>query len=156
MQAIAAVAISRHFSITETVSAGFFVSGVVLILSITGLLRWFTHVIPTPVVKGIQVGAGLSLVISAGTTLLQPLGWVTPSPADNLCWALFAFLALLATTGLRKVPYALVIFILGLFLMVWKAGPVAGPRLELWHPAVYVPSWASFKVGPRDPFVELY
>lgn len=48
MKAIAAVAISRHFTIAETVSAGFFVAVCVLIFSLTGLLRWFTRVIPTP------------------------------------------------------------------------------------------------------------
>ena len=46
---------------------------VVLVLRVTGLLRWATRVIPVPVIKGIQFGAGLSLVISAGTSLLRPL-----------------------------------------------------------------------------------
>ncbi|TGO57378.1 hypothetical protein BCON_0066g00270 [Botryotinia convoluta] len=150
MKAIAAVAISRNFSIEETVSAGYTVAGVVLILSATGLLRWFTRMIPTPVVKGIQVGAGLSLILSAGSSLLQPLGWTTPNTADNLIWALFAFIALLITQRLPKLPYALAIFLLGLVLSLYITGFSYLPSFRLWHPQIYVPSATSFKVGALD------
>lgn len=147
MKAIAAVAISRNFTIAETVSAGFLVSGVVLLFSITGLLRWFTRVIPTPVVKGIQVGAGLSLIISAGGSLLQPLGWTTPSWADNLIWAIFAFLGLLLTQHFSRFPYALVIFILGLIFSIILTGSEHLPSLRIWHPHFSAPSWSSFETG---------
>ncbi|KAM3075079.1 hypothetical protein ACMFMG_007463 [Clarireedia jacksonii] len=150
MKAIAAVAISRKFSVEETVSAGYTVAGVVLVLSITGLLRWFTNLIPTPVVKGIQVGAGLSLILSAGSSLLQPLGWTTPNAGDNLLWASFAFVILLITQKYPKLPYALAIFILGLLLSVYIAGPASLPSLGLWHPGIYIPSPASFKIGALD------
>ena len=122
-------------------------SGVVFIFSITGLLQWFTHVIPTPVVKGIQVGAGLSLVISAGTTLLQPLGWISPNWADNRLWALFAFLTLLVTQNFKKIPYALAIFLLGILFSIVLAGRGNLPDFKIWHPKIYVPSWTSFKVS---------
>lgn len=131
-------------------SAGFLVSGVVFVFSVTGLLRWFTHVIPTPVVKGIQVGAGLSLVLSAGSSLLQPLGWTSPSWADNLLWAIFAFITLLFTQGFPKVPYALLIFLLGLLFSVCLVEPGHLPAFKIWNPQVYVPSSASFKVGAID------
>jgi hypothetical protein len=135
---------------TETVSAGFFVSGVVLLFSITGMLQWFTHTIPIPVVKGIQVGAGLSLVISAGSSLLQPLGWTSPSWADNLLWALFAFLTLLLTQQFWRFPYALAMFMLAIILVLCVAGPHNLPSLTIWHPHILVPSWPDFKVGAVD------
>lgn len=150
MKAIAAVAIARKFSIEETVSAGFTTAGVVLIFSVTGILRWFTHVIPTPVVKGIQVGAGLSLVLSAGTSLLQPLGWTTPNAFDNLLWAIFAFLALLLTQKTTKVPYALLIFILGIILSLFITGLHNLPSFEIWHPRIYIPSLPAFKTGALE------
>jgi len=56
MKAIAAVAIARDFSVRENAAAGITVSVVVLILAVSGLLNWFSRVIPVPVVKGIQVG----------------------------------------------------------------------------------------------------
>jgi hypothetical protein len=131
-------------------SAGFTVSGVVLIFSITGMLRWFTRTIPIPVVKGIQVGAGLSLVLSAGSSLLQPLGWISPSWADNLFWSLFAFIVLLITQKTFRFPYALVIFILGVVLSLRIAGPNHLPTLRMWHPEVFVPSLEDFKTGSLD------
>jgi MFS superfamily sulfate permease-like transporter len=123
---------------------------VVLIFSVTGLLGWFTHVIPTPVVKGIQVGAGLSLVISAGTSLLQPLGWTTPNAADNFIWMIFAFLALLLTQRSPKVPYALLIFTLGLILSIFIAGRDNLPSFTFWEPHTFLPSWKDFGTGALD------
>jgi MFS superfamily sulfate permease-like transporter len=123
---------------------------VVFIFSVTGLLRWFTQAIPTPVVKGIQVGAGLSLVISAGTSLLRPLGWTSPNAADNLIWCILAFLALLSTQKLSRVPYALLVFLVGLVLSFFIAGLEDLPSFKIWHPHIYVPSWMEFKTGALD------
>ncbi|KAI9749050.1 MAG: hypothetical protein M4579_007021 [Chaenotheca gracillima] len=154
MKAIAAVAISRSMTRGETASAGLFVAGVVFLFSATGLLRWFTRVIPTPVVKGIQVGAGLSLILSAGSSLLQPLGWVRPSWADNLPWAIFAFVVLLLTTQFRRFPYALFIFILGVvfsfIVMATDHEKHHYPYLRVWHPSVQVPTPKEFRVGALD------
>lgn len=149
-QAIAAVAIARKFSVYETTSAGFTTSGFVFIFSVTGLLRWFTRAIPTPVVKGIQVGAGLSLVVSAGTSLLQPLGWIRPYAADNLIWAVFAYLALLLTLRFPRVPYALLIFILGIVLSILIAGSENLPSFKIWQPRTFLPSWVDFRTGALD------
>lgn len=151
-QAIAAVAISRHFTITQTTSAGLFVSLAVLLFSVTGLLSTFTRAIPIPVVKGIQVGAGLSLITSAGTTLLQPLGWTSPSWADNRLWALASFLALLftQTRRARPLPYALAIFISGIIFALIITAPSHLPHLQPWHPRTYIPSLADFKLGALD------
>jgi MFS superfamily sulfate permease-like transporter len=152
MKAIAAVAISRQFTIRETSAAGITVSAIVLLLSVTGLLEWFSKVIPIPVVKGIQVGAGLSLVLSAGTSLLAPLGWVSPSWADNYLWALFAFMLLLFTTAATRkwrVPYALLVFVLGLVLAGVRLTSgqhehFEAPRWNVWHPHTYIPAGKTF------------
>lgn len=154
MKAIAAVAIARRFSIGENMAAGMTVSIVVLVMSVSGLLEWFSSVIPVPVVKGIQVGAGLSLVLSAGTSLLGPLGWVSPGWEDNYLWALCAFFFLLFVTAVEKrrrgvlVPYALVVFLVGLLM----AGIQLGTRREdshvekphLWYPRIYIPRGKFF------------
>jgi hypothetical protein len=134
----------------ETVSAGFFVSGLVLLLSITGLLQWFTRTIPIPVIKGIQVGAGLSLILSAGNSLLQPLGWTSPSWADNLLWAVAAFLILLITQQYWRFPYAIAMFILAIILAICVTKPQNLPSLTIWHPHLWIPSWTEFKIGAVD------
>ncbi|KAG9244502.1 sulfate transporter-like protein [Calycina marina] len=149
MKAIAAVAISRDFSIEETTSAGFTTSAFVLLISATGMLQKFTKHIPIPVVKGIQVGAGLSLVVSAGTSLLQPLHWVHPR-ADNLCWAIFVFLAFLATGRVKSIPYAFVMFGIGVILAIVVAGRERLPHFSPWVPRAYVPSVKQFSTGALE------
>ena len=125
---------------------------VVLVLSVTGLLRWATRVIPVPVIKGIQFGAGLSLVISAGTSLLRPLPWVLGSPLDNRLWALAAFLALIATQRLPRFPYALIVFLVGVLLAVLTVllpgeGNDHLPGFGLWRPRAALPAWTADAVG---------
>jgi hypothetical protein len=145
MKAIAAVAIARGFTIWENMAAGMTVSAIVLVLSVTGLLNWFSRVIPIPVVKGIQVGAGLSLVLSAGSSLLQPLHWTGPTWADNYLWALLAFFFLLAATALGgsriHIPYALIIVILGLILggITLNQHDHGARHPSIWRPYIYVP-----------------
>lgn len=159
MKAIAAVAVARSFSIKETSGAGLFVAGVIGLASVTGLLKWAGRIVPIPIVKGIQVGAGLSLVLSAGSTLLQPLGWTSPSAGDNLIWALLAFLLLLATVstsksakGLSRIPYALLMFALGLIIALFAllrtgADNLTPSFISIWRPHTYLPSPADFRTG---------
>lgn len=110
-------------------------------MSVTGLLRWAVKVVPIPVVKGIQLGAGLSLIIGAGSSQLQPLSWLHPI-LDNRLWAVFAFLVLIATQRLQRFPYALVFFLLGLgFALIQVIDQNKSlPGFRLWHPHVIRPT----------------
>ncbi|KAJ6016312.1 hypothetical protein N7540_010903 [Penicillium herquei] len=151
MKAIAAVAIARSFSNGSIAAAGIFVGACILVFSLTGLLHWFANVIPIPVIKGIQVGAGLSLVISACGSILAPLGWISPSWADNRIWALAAFFALIVTNIYRRVPYALALFVLGLVLAVIRTALSGNlPGFEIWRPFVVIPGPHQWWVGAVD------
>ncbi|KXJ90900.1 hypothetical protein Micbo1qcDRAFT_147920 [Microdochium bolleyi] len=152
MKAIAAAAIASHTPLRETVAAGGLTAAAVLFLSVTGLLRWLTRIIPVPVIKGIQLGAGLSLVIAAGTSLLRPLTW--SNPFDNHLWAFAAFVGLLASQRLSRFPYALAIFAAGLFLAVLHIlRPDNGmprpklPEFRVWKPYFVLPSWTVEAAG---------
>ncbi|KAK0517398.1 hypothetical protein JMJ35_000553 [Cladonia borealis] len=154
MKAIAAVALARNFSKEEIASAGIFVAGAIGVLSLTGLVRWFTNRIPIPVVKGIQLGTGLSLILSAGN--LYPSS-ISSSSASllNAAVLLICFLALLASSAFRRIPYALIILLLGIifvgFTDLISDGPGAEgysiPHFKFWHPQAFVPSWYSFQKG---------
>lgn len=144
-QAIAAAAIASGSSLRETVAAGAWVSIAVLLLSATGLIGWLTRHIPVPVVKGIQMGAGLTLVVSAGTSLLRPLGWAAP-PLDNRLWALAAFLGLVATQRRPRFPYALLVTLVAVasaVAAVAASRPGGLPALTPWHPRAYLPAFLS-------------
>ena len=118
MKAIAAVAIARQFTLEENAAAGLVVAGLVGLLSVTGLINWANRVTPIPVVKGIQVGAGLSLCLSAGTKILAPLTWTGPWWGDNLLWAIAAVILLLFTFVYPRLPYAIIVFGIGILLSI--------------------------------------
>lgn len=131
------------------VAAGQWVGAAVLVMSLTGLLRWAVAVVPIPVVKGIQLGAGLSLIIGAGSSLLQPLHWVHPA-LDNRLWALFAFLVLIGTQTLPRFPYALGFFFLALILALIQVAIShhSLPWFEVWHPQFLWPTWLGADDSP--------
>lgn len=148
MKAIAAAAIASHASQAQTLAAGALVAIAVGLLSITGLIRWLTVHIPIPVVKGIQFGAGLQLVISGGGAMISQLHWVH-NPFDNKLWAIGAFLLLLLTARFpKRFPYALIVFAVGLLLAfvaiathhAGKDGPSL-PGFRIWHPSTSVPGF---------------
>ncbi|KAF2628647.1 hypothetical protein BU25DRAFT_409677 [Macroventuria anomochaeta] len=141
MKAIAAVAVARKFTLEENAAAGLVVAALVGLFSITGLINWANRVTPIPVVKGIQVGAGLSLCLSAGTTMLKPLEWTGPWWGDNLLWAIAAVLFLLATSAYPKLPYALIVFTIGI---IFSALGPASPKpinpstsIPILHPSAH-------------------
>lgn len=153
MKAIAGVALLKSFTARQTQAAGIFVPTCILFFSVTGLLRWFNSVIPIPVVKGVQIGAGLSLIISAGAKAMQELSWIRPSWRDNYFWVIFAFVALLMTVMVPKAPFALLVMVLGLILAAVEVGYLEGnhgPGFHLWHPSTRVPRKGEWKVGILD------
>ena len=146
MKAIAAVAILKSLDAGEVAAAGLFVAGCILLLSVTGLLTWITRVVPIPVVKGIQVGAGLSLIISAGTKVLSDLKWATPSWADNYVWVVVAFSALLLSSRVPRTPYALILLVIGLVFAGFQLNG-SNPAFRAWHPYTQAPSGDDWQKG---------
>ena len=152
MKAIAAIAISQNFNKQETMAAGLSMGIAVFVLSASGMLRWMNRVVPVPVVKGIQVAAGLSLAISAGSSLLLPLGWAHPA-YDNRIWAIAAFILLVIASIYPRMPYALVVFLFGTII----AATVV-PSLDndhelhsgIWRPSAVVPSANAWRTGAID------
>lgn len=144
MKAIAAVALAQDFSQAEIASAGIFVAAAIGFLSITGLIHWFTERIPIPVVKGIQVGTGLSLIISAGN--LYPH---IDRTGTNPLILILAFLGLLASSTFRRVPYALIILLIGIISVIStdRLYPSRGTDFSLWRPTASIPSPRDFSKG---------
>ncbi len=149
MKAIAAVALRQHFNEAETISAGIFVAAVVGFFSFTGLLQWFTKKIPIPVIKGIQMGTGLSLVMYSGSLFQLPSAWF-----DYRFWSLIiafvAFMALLWTPFSARMPYALIILLLGTIgSLLWAPFESRDrlPLLDIWRPHLLVPLPSEFSTG---------
>jgi hypothetical protein len=143
MKAIAAVAIARKFTLEENAAAGLVVAGLVGLFSATGLISWANRVTPIPVVKGIQVGAGLSLCLSAGSKMLVPLTWTGPWWGDNLLWAVAAVVLLLFTFVYPRLPYAIIVFGIGIVLSALAPRSVSSNALHSSIPIVH-PSAKDF------------
>lgn len=155
MKAIAAIAIAKSLTRGEVMAAGIFVSMCIGVFSLTGILELINRWVPTPVVKGIQVGAGLSLVVAAGSNALPKLSWLGPNWADSRLWLLATFLALLALNlGPRasKIPFALLLTVFGLIfaiaLTLQADQNLPGPRI--WKPDSYIPRFNEWRTGILD------
>ena len=153
MKAIASVALAQNFNHEEVASAGLFVAGVLGILSMTGLLEWFTRRIPIPVIKGIQIGAGFTLIMYAGTLLKVP----TPYSQESVGWiivAIVAFLLLLWNPLYPDLPYALAVVVIGGLWTIIDIGEYNYDDLPLglglWKPHVFVPSPSNFRTGALE------
>ncbi|KAF9766836.1 hypothetical protein IL306_000695 [Fusarium sp. DS 682] len=144
MKAIASAAIQNGSPMGVVTAAGQWVGAAVLVMSVTGLLKWVVRVVPLPVVKGIQLGAGLSLILGAGSSLLQPLHWTHPA-LDNRVWALVAFFVLIGTQKLSRFPYALLFFILALLFAFIQVviSHKSLPWFYAWHPRFVMPHWVG-------------
>ena len=150
MKAIAAVALAQNLNRDEVASAGLIVAGVVGFLSLTGLLQWFAKWIPIPVIKGIQVGTGLSLITFVGR-LAVPERWDAQGLVLGGLIPLVLFHALLCNTLFRRVPFALAAVVLGFITVVVsdlaRFAIFCEFGAKVWSPAPKVPSPASFRSG---------
>ena len=148
MKAIAAVALARGFTKDEVASAGLFVAGVIGFLSITGLIQWFTRKVPIPVIKGIQVGTGISLIMYGGKLIEQEY---RPAISDNVILvlvALVAFLALLGSPIYPRLPFALIVLGIGIFGSLPSGFDTEPPfGFGIWKPRISIPLPVSFRTG---------
>ncbi|MCJ1341524.1 hypothetical protein MMC09_006820 [Bachmanniomyces sp. S44760] len=155
MKAIAAVAIAQRcdWNMAQTVSAGLFVAGVIGILSITGLLEWFTKRVPIPIVKGIQVGTGLSLIASAGT--FKNATTFGSHFFDNrtvqIVIFILAIILLLFSQVRRQIPNALIILLICFAIVLPETLSLpANKTFEPWKPYSVIPSPSDFWKGAID------
>lgn len=121
MKAIAAVALSAKLSPGEISSAGLFVSVVVGILGISGLISLVSSKIPLCIVRGIQVGTGLTLVTKGIDMVSSSNGWNLSdrdAAYDNYVWTILAFATGLAFYHARRNLSALILFGVGILLAV--------------------------------------
>ena len=132
MKAIAAVAIAEGFTESQILTAGIATGAVLLLLAVTGLIDWLNRVIPESVVRGLQLGLGLKLLISgfqmvAGAGVL--IGW--DSVGIGVVCAVLILLLYFST----RAPGSLVVFGIGLIaLLAGQSSLLSETRLGMsWH-----------------------
>ncbi len=145
MKAIAAVAIGEGLTEAQILAAGIVTGAVVLILAVTGLIDWLNRVIPKSVVRGLQLGLGLKLLIKgvqmiAGTQVFW--GW------DSISLGLACAVLVLLLYSSRRIPAALPVFAIGLIaLLVAKPALVSETRLGMNWSLPSLANWDAWRIG---------
>lgn len=114
MKTIAAVAITDTLTAAEVTAAGMLVSAVVLCLGVTRFISVVNQLVPLAVVRGLQLGLGLSLVRRASEQVFHSAGWLDPYEGSLL--GVGFLLAILVMLQGRRWPAALIAFVVGLGL----------------------------------------
>ncbi|HEX6985512.1 MAG TPA: putative sulfate/molybdate transporter [Planctomycetaceae bacterium] len=142
LKAMAALVIAGQATAGQLYGAGLAIGVAMLALSLTGGLTWLARVIPKPVVRGIQMGLGLTLANIALRNYLPDLG------LGGFALAAAGFVLLLVGRSHGRWWAGPAVVGLGLFVTAftvdWSAVS-AGVGLSLPEP--HVPSWADVATG---------
>ena len=141
LKLVGALVIAHGFDASLMYGAGLALAVATLLLTVTGLLDWLARVIPKPVIRGIQLGVGLKLALTAlGYAAAE--GW-----SGGLLAAACTVITLLLFKS-RKVPPALVLVALGVAYAV-AFGNVRALRIgwELTLPQARLPLPADVLQG---------
>jgi MFS superfamily sulfate permease-like transporter len=140
MKAMAAVAIAEGMTRDELSAAGI-VMGILLVVS-SFVIDKITRLVPKAVVRGIQLGIGSKLALSAlqGLARLPAGGWDSLLMASGIILLLFAF------SG-RRQPLLLYVFLFGIFVQYRQSPEIFSsvgwrpPQLDLFWPSG--PAWIT-------------
>ncbi|MEM6258628.1 MAG: putative sulfate/molybdate transporter [Planctomycetota bacterium] len=136
MKAIAAVAIAEGLSGGAVVAAGWGMGAALMLVSITGLIPLLDRLIPTPIVRAIQLGIGLKLLLHA----LEHLPDLPAAGANSVLVAITAGALILVGTW-RNWPIVLPLFLAGFVIIlfetpsVYQAVTINPPQFEWIAPA---------------------
>lgn len=144
MKAIAAVAIAEGLLPGEVAAAGLVTGAVLFIVGITRFVSVLERLVPLPVVRGIQFGIGIKLILKAVDYVRDtPLfGWDSVTLAVGLAALVLLF------GRVRRFPVALLLFVYGVFVIVHEgAVPVAALAIGTPQFSILLPSAADWVKG---------
>ncbi|KAG2182326.1 hypothetical protein INT43_007256 [Umbelopsis isabellina] len=153
MKAIGAVVLASDMTIQQNMAAGLGVGGIIFFLGATRTIHLIDIITPKPVIRGIQLGTGVSLMIKAHG-LIKTLQWRISGEnwSDNYTWVLLAFILVISCYNSR-VPTALILFFIGLLFALIRMfadpeGPTNPPVAGGHYPdTIIVPSPEDFQIG---------
>jgi MFS superfamily sulfate permease-like transporter len=126
LKAVAVMAISQHLGADMILAAGIGLGVVMLFLNITGLIKMIYDFIPTSVVRGIQFGLGLNLLLLALTDYIPSQG------LNGMLLSAAGLVIVLLLLGNRRYPPALAVILLGLlYSLIFNTG--AMPQFSTMH-----------------------
>jgi hypothetical protein len=144
LKALTAVAIARELSPDVIHAAGLELAAFLLVLSIGHVADVVARVFVKPVVRALQLGVGVLLVITAVKLVADPPEVFSAPPSPwPLILALAAFIGVAVAAHRRSYVVALVLFCGGLVATITGAQPdLSSPALTL--PSVHLPPSSAF------------
>jgi len=144
LKALTAVAIARELSPDVIHAAGLELAAFLLVLSIGHVADVVARVFVKPVVRALQLGVGVLLVITAVKLVADPPEVFSAPPSPwPLILALAAFIGVAVAAHRRSYVVALVLFGGGLVATITGAQPdLSSPALTL--PSVHLPPSSAF------------
>jgi MFS superfamily sulfate permease-like transporter len=145
MKAIATVAISQGLTTNEILSAGIVTGLIIFIFGITRIIELFNRIIPLSVVRGLQLGIGLQLLIKGFSMVLGTnhfFGY------DSISVGILSGVLVLLLFFSRRIPGAIVVFAIGiLFLFLKSPNSLSGLKFGVYIPHFVILSWSDFVNG---------
>ncbi|WP_114750399.1 putative sulfate/molybdate transporter [Pleomorphovibrio marinus] len=143
LKAMATLVIAQQLDGELLFGAGLAIGVVMLVFSLTGLLAWLARMIPKSVIRGIQVGLGITLALLAFKDYI---------PAEQIggYWlAGISFVLILLLLDHKKFPAALVVIVLGLgYALLFKLDYTQlGASIGIETPKFYVPTMDTIWMG---------
>lgn len=143
MKAIAGIAIANGYAPDTIMLAGILTGLAVIAITLTGVLTRFQRLIPKAVVRGIQMGLGISLAVK-GLTMISS----TPMLGfDSISLAALSMILILVSFR-RRIPVALVLVFIGVAVaLIFSPEVAANGEFNLWIPAITLPLAADFMLS---------
>ncbi|MGB9696521.1 MAG: putative sulfate/molybdate transporter [Ignavibacteria bacterium] len=115
LKAMATLVIAQQIGGNILLGAGLAIGVVMLILSATGLLTKIAELIPKAVVRGIQLGLGISL------SLLAFQKYIPDKGVGGFVLAFISFVVIIVLIDNKKYPSSLVVLLLGiLYVLIFE------------------------------------
>jgi len=143
LKAMAAIMLAQKLSAGTYAAGGLVIGAGMLLLAVTGGLELLARIVPRAVVRGIQVGLGVTLATIALKSYASEGGW------RGYAMAGVAFLALLALRRQKKIPGPLVVVGAGMvFALIFRVSPgTIAHGIGLSAPHVVIPTATEFQKG---------
>jgi len=126
LKVVAAIAIAYPEKITASIimASGILMGVFLLFIAFTNLINWIAKLFSKPIVRGIQFGLGMILILKGLDVLLKPnlfinnadMGMSIISIPLNLLIGIIAFIVTLLLIRNKKFPAALVIIVAGVII----------------------------------------
>jgi MFS superfamily sulfate permease-like transporter len=143
LKAMASLVIAQKIAGNILLAAGLAIGLIMLVLSLTGALDRLMRLIPKAVVRGLQLGLGISLCSLAVKEYVASEQW------QGYVLAAVAFVLVLVLLDSKKYPAALAVIALGLaYALAFKVSPTSFTDAIAFHlPQLFIPTAGDIAKG---------